>query len=243
MVDENEHHYEQPEDRGKLSPDSPQSAANDIGGSAVTDPTHDEGYAERQHRNAREEARLKEWAEKRGLLGGGLPENKHQGGEHAVEFDERRQRFIKGTLPEVGFGYGIYLSNTGQQATPGEYLDRLALHNRIFGDDIKVERVVPLGAGKFSIVTSQSALQGEPATPRQIQQSMRSKGFEPIADGVFYNRDEGLLIHDMHPRNAVFSGGRAVPIDTSVQRVTPEFADWISKNAQILKNQGKLRGP
>jgi hypothetical protein len=63
---------------------------------------------------------------------GTIPENRFGGGEHAVDFDERRQRYIKGTLPEIGFGHGAYLSTTGQQATAGEYLHRMALQNRIF---------------------------------------------------------------------------------------------------------------
>jgi len=70
---------------------------------------------------------------------------------------------------------------------------------------------------------------------------MHSKGFEPFGDGIYYNAEEGLLIHDMHPRNVVFSQGRAVPIDTSIQRVTPEFATWVSANKVILRNQGILR--
>jgi hypothetical protein len=90
------------------------------------------------------------------------------------------------------------------------------------------------------MVISQALIQGEPATEEQIGETMGLKSFKAFGDGVYYSQDEGLLIHDMHPPNAVFSRGRAVPIDTFIRRVTPEFADWVSRNARILKNQGKL---
>jgi len=223
LKEENERRKQTTEASEKPMGNSPGFAADDVGGGIVANPTHDEGYAEWEQRNAQEEARLKEWAEKQGLFGGKIPKNKHLGGEHAVDFDERRNRFIKATLPEIGFGYGTYLSNSGQQSTPGEYLERLALHNRIFDDDVRIEFVVPRGGGKYSIVSSQPAVRGDPATQEQIDETMRSKGFEPFGNGVYYNQAEGLLIHDMHPRNAVFREGSAVPIDTSIQRVTPSL--------------------
>lgn len=225
----------------KPSRNSPESAACHVRGGDVATPTHDEGYGERQRRNAREEGRLRLWAEQKGKLGGTVPENKFDGGEHRVDFDVKTQRFIKATRADVGFGYGTYLSSSGQQATPSEYLDRIALHNRIFDDDIRVERVVLQRGGAFSIVISQRRVDGDPALEAQINETMDSKGFEPFGDGIYYNADKGLLIHDMHPRNAVFSQGRTVPIDTSIQRVTPEFAAWVRANKEILKNQGMLR--
>ena len=208
----------------KLGGDSPESAACHLRAGDIAAPTHDESYAERQQRNAREEGRLRAWAEQQGRLGGKVPENKFDGGEHCVDFDAKSQRFVKATRSDVGFGYGTYLSNSGQQATPWEYLDRIALHNRIFHDDIRVEGVVSQSGGRFSIVTSQRRIDGDPASEEEIDQTMCSKGFEPLGDGIYYNGGEGLLIHDMHPRNAVFSQGRTIPIDTSIQRVTPEFA-------------------
>jgi len=226
----------------KPAGNSPESAAHYVGGSACTAPTHDESYSERQTRNIREQAALRHWAEQHGLLSGFIPKNRFDGGEHSVDYDQRKDRFIKATLESIGFGYGTYLSSSGQQATAGEYLDRLALHNRIFHDDIRIECVVPRGAsGMLSVVTSQQRISGEPAAVDQIDETMLAYGFEPFGDGIYFNSHESLLIHDMHPRNAVFSQGRAVPIDTSIQRVTPAFAAWVRANKQILRNQGMLR--
>jgi hypothetical protein len=73
---------------------SPELAANDIGGSSCSAPTHDESYSERKQRNTREQAILKRWAQEREIFGGTVPENKFDGGEHRVDFDIKRDRHL-----------------------------------------------------------------------------------------------------------------------------------------------------
>lgn len=97
-------------------------------------------------------------------------------------------------------------------ATPAEYLDRLALQNLIFGDDIRLERIVPMGT-KPIIVTSQPAVEGVQAAPESIDRMMEAKGYERLAEGAFYDEKAGLLIFDLAPRNALMSkNGTIYPI-------------------------------
>ena len=126
-------------------------------------------------------------------------------------------------------GYGLALTDSGLGATASEYLDRIALTNQYFGDDLRVERVVMSG-GKPVIVTSQPQVDGPPANPRQIVEMMAGCGFEGIAPGTFYYAGEDLLAFDLYPKNVKFSDGKALPIDPVFQRTTAEFARFIGGN-------------
>jgi Serine/Threonine/Tyrosine Kinase found in polyvalent proteins len=98
---------------------------------------------------------------------------------------------------------------------------------------VRLERVVRNDA-KLSIVTSQPHIKGRAATPPEIDATMKSKGFEKLAPGAYYHAGERILVHDMHPRNAVFSEGVAVPIDPAIQHATPEFAAFLKANPHLL---------
>ena len=122
-----------------------ESALYHTGGGAETNPGHDSSLAERRERVARERRALREWAEENGKLKTKRPREDARGGEHIVEIDEARQRVLKATRPEANFGFGIAYGSQTPGATPSEYLDRLAVQNRIFSDRIELEAVVPGG--------------------------------------------------------------------------------------------------
>ena len=208
-----------------------ESAAHDTGRGAETTPGHDASHAERAQRVAVEQRRLREWAKENHKLKRGLLPEDSRGGEHIVHFDERSGRYFKATRPEAQRGYGIAFGSHSQGATPGEYLDRLIIHNRIFGDDVRLERVVSIG-DKLSIVTSQPTIKGRDATQTEIDGMMAQKGFEKIGVGAYYHSDENILIHDLVPKNVKVSGhdGMVHPIDPVIQRVTPEFADFMKRH-------------
>lgn len=120
-------------------------------------------------------------------------------------------------------------------ATPAEYLDRLALQNKIFDDDIRLERVV-LKSGRPVIVTSQPAIAGQAALPHLVDELMVSVGYERLAAGAYYR--EGFLIFDLVPRNAIAAAdGIVYPIDPVVQRVQPDFADFLRENPDRIHNR------
>ena len=120
-------------------------------------------------------------------------------------------------------------------ATPAEYLDRLALQNKFFDDDIRLERVV-LKSGRPVIVTSQPAIAGQAALPHLVDELMVSVGYERLAAGAYYR--EGFLIFDLVPRNAIAAAdGIVYPIDPVVQRIQPDFADFLRENPDRIHNR------
>jgi hypothetical protein len=102
-----------------------------------------------------------------------------------------KARVIKATRPESHMGYGIAYGSFARGATAGEYLDRLAIQNRIFSDDLHIERVVSVG-GRLSIVTSQPFIRGDDAPQGDIDRHMAEMHFERIGIGTYYDADEGF---------------------------------------------------
>jgi hypothetical protein len=223
-----------------------ESAAHDTSGDARTSPGHDASLIERRSRISAEEGRLRKWAKENGKLGGNLPREDKRGGEHTVQLpseDDKSQRVIKATRPEASAGYGIAIGSNGG-ASPGEYLDRQTIHNRIFNDDVKLERVVPVGS-KLSIVTSQPHINGRNATADEIDSYMGQKGFEKVASGSYYHRQEGLFVHDLSANNAKLSAttGQVRVIDAVIQRATPSFVEDYTHSplaALAVHRDGKL---
>ena len=213
--------------------DSLEAAADHVRAGRRAAPTHDDGWHERQTRADAEIGRLPAWAGASGKLGGRLPPVDSRHGEHDVHFDARTNRYWKATRTDRGLGFGISLNSTGQGATAGEHLHRLVLNNRFFGDDVRLERVVKQG-GKVVVVTTQPNVVGRPAVPGEIRAMMAAKGFEELAPAVFYHPAETVLVHDLAPRNVVFTQGLAVPIDPVLQWATPEFAEFIRRHWRHL---------
>lgn len=134
---------------------------------------------------------------------------------------------MKATLPERHLGYGIALGSLVHGATPSEYLDRLALQNQLFDDDIRLERVVG-NQGFPVIVTSQPAIKGEPPAQAALDELMAAKGYQQLATGAYYDEPSGLLVFDLFPRNAIqTANGSLYPIDPVIQRITADFGQFL----------------
>jgi hypothetical protein len=213
-----------------------ESAAYFTRGGGAPAPDHDADHASRASRVEAEQPRLIEWAKENGKLGasGRLPPVFARGGEHQVYFQESTQRYLKATLPDRQKGYGIALGSFTHGATPSEYLDRLDLQNEIFNDDIRLERVVA-NHGRPVIITSQPFIKGEPPSAAALDELMTGKGYEKLADGAYYDEDAGLLIFDLFPRNAIQATNTIVyPIDPVVQRITPDFGQFLREHAYTI---------
>ena len=214
-----------------------ESSADFARGGAPAAPDHDATESERASRLEAEQARLIQWAKLNGHTGHKLPEVDTSGGEHNVFFDEATARYFKETIPAKQKGYGIALGSRVHGATPSEYLDRLALQNQIFDDDIRLERIVP-NAGKPIIVISQTAIEGVDAPQPAINALMQAKGFEKLIDGAYYDERRGLLVYDLLPKNAKQAAdGIVYPIDPVVQRITPDFADFLRSDPARIHNR------
>jgi hypothetical protein len=128
----------------------------------------------------------------------------------------------------------IALGSHTKSATPGEYLDRLTLQNKVFGDDIRIERIVD-SAGRLSIVTAQPSIKGRDATEPEIDHYVAMKGYVKIAPGAFHDENEVLLVHDMHGRNVKVDTNNIIhPIDPVIQRVQPDFVLFIQRNPHLM---------
>lgn len=130
-------------------------------------------------------------------------------------------------------GYGIALGSLCRGATPSEYLDRLDLQNRVFQDDIRLERIIE-NQGFPIIITSQPAIHGRPASSRLIDDLMAKLQFEKLTEGAFYDGD-GLLVFDLFPRNVIeVEDGHVFPIDPVMQRITPEFGQFLREHPYLI---------
>ena len=199
-------------------------------------PDHDASDADRRKRVEIEQSRLLQWAQANGKLGssGRLPPVFARGGEHQVYFLKHTRRYLKTTLPDRQKGYGIALGSLTRGATPAEYLDRLDLQNLIFHDDIRLERIVS-NNGKPIIITSQPAIKGTAPTQAALDDLMTGKGYEKLADGAYYDEPHGLLLFDLFPRNAIQAAdGLIYPIDPVIQRVTPEFGQFLREEPYTI---------
>jgi hypothetical protein len=87
------------------------------------------------------------------------------------------------------------------------------------------------------IVTSQRIAKGFPAKEAEIIAVMEDSGYEHIAPGTFYLETRGLLVYDLHPRNAIKDpAGDIQMIDPVVQRVLPDFANFIRDHPESMRH-------
>jgi hypothetical protein len=209
--------------------------AHHLRGGLEAAPDHDSIESIRFEKVGREQKLLIEWAKENQKLRKSFPEGDGSGGEHIVHLDVKAGRYFK-TTNKNGLGYGVAVGSYCRGATPSEYLDRLSLQNELFNDDIRLEYIalrdrVPV------IVTSQRIAVGDPAIEPEIIAVMVANGYEHLAPGTFYLAKRGLLMYDLHPRNAIKDAKRGVQmIDPVIQRVLPDFADFIREHPESMRN-------
>jgi hypothetical protein len=127
------------------------------------------------------------------------------GGEHKI-LATPDGRFLKFTKP------GLYGAN-GEDA--GAYLQRWALHNEVFNDDVQIEGIVTLpGEHDARIVISQPFRKGRDATPAEIADYLTEKGFTEH-EGRWVHPVRGVAVWDtITPGNVIMTehGARAVDL-------------------------------
>ena len=108
-------------------------------------------------------------------------------------------------------------------ATPLEYLDRLALHNELFGDDVEFLGLVRWKSG-WSMVISQIFLRGSKPSIPQIAAYLADHGFRKLeGENAYFRATDGIAVFDAHARNYVLIEGVPVPFDVLPQKVAPRM--------------------
>ena len=212
-------------------------AASIACGNVTPGPDHESLEPSRLSRVSQEQQRLLTWAKALGKVKRTLPPEHTRGSEHLVHIDRDNMRVYRSTRHDRHKGYGISLGSHTHGATPAEYLDRLAIQNQLFSDDIQFEYLVNKPGGLI-IVTSQPFIDGPNPTQTELNGVMAFKGFEQFIDGAYYKASLGLLVYDLIPRNAkLASDGRACPFDPVIQRIDSEFAAFLRENPDRIHNR------
>lgn len=152
------------------------------------------------------------------------PTNGH-GDEHEAWFHESSNRWFKATYANR---FGLAWGRDGS-ATAQEYLSRLVLQNKHFGDDIRLIALVNCDS-KLRVLTSQPHISGEPACYPEIQAWFCTLGFirlEVSSRIAWYLKEENLLVADAHEGNVVRTReGMLVPIDLNIVQPSGILLDW-----------------
>jgi hypothetical protein len=176
---------------------------------------------------AGQEASLREWADRLGLLlnPADLPKKVIRGGqEHDLFHDEPNDRYFKVTRNGVfGLSPGIELALVSSaqdarrfhlwEATPVEYLERLHLQNLLVPGLNRLEGIIHQSNGDLAIVTSQPRFEIVPVSVPEIDAWFTALGFEKITDSAYYRREDNLGVFDAHDKNLVRAGDDLVPFD------------------------------
>ncbi len=140
------------------------------------------------------------------------------GGEHLVIYDADSGRVVKLTKPHF---VGYYAEDAGA------YLERWALANRVFGDDVKIEGIVRLPEeGAPRVVISQPFVKGRDATADEVRDFLNTHGFF---------EDKGRWIHPIlgiNVSDTLTEGNAITRDDGSVMPI-----DWLMEqtNAHDLR--------
>ncbi len=64
---------------------------------------------------------------------------------------------------------------------------------------------------------------------------MIEKGYQHLAEGAYYDRNAGLLVFDLFPRNAIQSvDERIYPIDPVIQRISEDFGEFLRQEPYTI---------
>lgn len=197
---------------------------------------------------ARERLLLREWAEGEGCLLQEDPtlrlQRRSSHGEHVVGFDPDSGIWWKTTHPgKAGVGAEftyellppfLVSGINARELLPSEYLARLILHNREFGDDVRLEGYLDFDLP--SLVVSQPDIDGTPATADQMVQQMRALGYRSLGNLQvgkknsisFYDPERRIAMFDAHPGNFFHTNGLTIPIDGILAEIpTDAEHDWL----------------
>jgi len=232
-----DHEADQDPDSRRNAESALQSAARHLGGTATAGGGTPAG--QRRVFRGRQERDLEKWAKEQGFwlnadvaLSGFI----RGGEEHRTLRGEAR--YQKATYAGR-YGFTVILVNgqpTLAHALPAEYLERLLLANRIFGDGIRLSGIAA-EAGGLVILTSQPTVVGtacefgETLAWFAAMHLQQIPGFCAGHPGSlsFYRDLDQIAAFDVHPANLLRDGGGVIlPIDIILVRADDGLADCFS---------------
>lgn len=190
-------------------------------------------------------------------------------GEHHVFFDSDRGVYVKIThgleINSPGFALAVdtddfrigasqsfYSVPYLREATPFEYLTRLVLFNRTFGDSMNLEGVIGL-PGQEAIVINQPMIFGRDASDEEIASFMGKERFD-LADcpslgrpdapsQSFFRRSDYVAVFDTHGGNFLVNDEpRVTPIDALI--VADQYlVNWLALTPAQRRQEGVERTP
>ena len=211
---------------------------------------------------------LVEWAREKGLeleADEWLSRVENTHGEHHVFLDTDKQRYFKITHDSrdknaPGFAIAIGLDDIImtvesqrwmcvpyiRDATACEYLSRVVLFNRTFGDDIQLEGVI-CDPARIAVVTSQPVIRGRAATTEEVAAAMEEWGFvlsdcpplgrKNVASQSFYNSAERIAVFDTHAANFLVNEGVVAPIDALITTMDEYLEFYLALAAADRKKE------
>lgn len=133
-----------------------------------------------------------------------------------------------------------------RDATPFEYLSRVVLFNRTFGDDIQLEGII-CDPGRVAIVTSQPVIKGRSVTPAESREFMLREGFclsdcPPLGRSntvsfSFYHAVEKIAVFDTHAANFLINEGVVAPIDALITTMEQSLEFYLSLSAEKRRKE------
>ena len=222
-----------------------ESAARHLG--ATPPPTGASALGGREVFRRRQERDLLGWAQENGCIvpaADYVPLLRAGGEEHRVWTPGDGSRHFKATHPgRSGFAV-VCGEETGglpelTNALPLEYLERLILQNRIFGDRTTLEGVASEG-GRLVILTSQPTVIGDEVSDDDMIEFMQKLWFAPLhglslgrpGALAFYRDLDEVAAFDAHPGNFVKDGdGVVLPIDLVLLGADEEMQKALAKFA------------
>jgi hypothetical protein len=112
------------------------------------------------------------------------------------------------------------------EATPLEYLERLALHNDLVPGLNQLEGILMQADDDLAIVTSQPRFDIVPVTEAEIAAWFAVLGFSQITSAGYYRAADNLGVFDAHDKNVIRAGELLVRLMSFP--VIPPAAFWNS---------------
>lgn len=172
---------------------------------------------------------LETWCASEGLIAAATCTPEREGGrEHDLRQLSGQGIWLKFTKPWSS-GYAVDLNGSKPMllpARPLQYLERLRLQNRYFGDSIRFIGITA-DAKERRLIISQPDIIGRPPTWEEIDEWFLHHGFTKLNvkslggyDSVAY-AGHGVGAFDVRPVNAVISAdGVLLPIDVMMRRIS-----------------------